>query len=205
MRLFPTVALRLALHPGRRCASPPTTPSPPKPELPDQSQRAVPARRQCRHHRHPAIAPLSPRLAKRVRLPMRARVPILHPPIVSSPHQQPVRVEHCRANRNPTLRQPGPRLVKRNLQHRRVRHRHHLVLSPRSITTIGNTKPTTSQPSPGIPHTPNIPPSITPNSPSPNRPPYLPSCPGASPPPPLPPLSNVPPPLRLIAAYSPLC
>jgi hypothetical protein len=89
---------------------------PPEPELTHQS-RAVPARRQRRHHRHLPIAPLPSRPPERVGLAMRARIAVLHSPVVPRAQQPPIPVEYRRANRNPTLRQPGPRLLQRNLQH----------------------------------------------------------------------------------------
>jgi len=59
-----------------------------EPELPHQP-RAVPARRQSRHHGAPAIAPLPPRPPERIRLAMRARIALLHPPVVSGAQQPP--------------------------------------------------------------------------------------------------------------------
>ena len=89
---------------------------PPEAELAHQAG-AVPARRQRRHHGAAAIAALPPRVAERVRLAMRAGIAILHPAVVARAQQPSVRVKHRRADRNSTLRQPGPRLGQRYLQH----------------------------------------------------------------------------------------
>jgi hypothetical protein len=87
-----------------------------EPKLPDQP-RAEPARRERRHHRHLAIAPLPPRLPERIGLAVRAGIVLLHAPVVAGGDQPPVGRKQRRANRDSTLRQPGPRLDQRNFQH----------------------------------------------------------------------------------------
>ena len=85
---------------------------PSKAELTDQP-RAVPTRRERRHHGHLAIAALPSRTPERVGLAMRAWIALLHPPVAPGTQKPPVRIEDRRPDGNPALGESRPRLRQR--------------------------------------------------------------------------------------------
>lgn len=85
----------------------------PKSELPYQPA-AIPAWSQRRHHNQIPIRPLPPRIAKRIRLPMRRRIAILHAAVMSRAQQLPSPRKDGRPNRDPTFVAPFARFSKSN-------------------------------------------------------------------------------------------
>src|SRR4051794_6145058 len=88
----------------------------PDPELAHETA-AVPARRERRDHHRVAVGAPAPGIAERVGLAVDGRVVVLDAAVVPAAQQRPVGMEERRADRDPALGAPGPRLLERDLQH----------------------------------------------------------------------------------------
>src|SRR5690349_3619535 len=87
----------------------------PDPELPHEA-RAVPARRERRHHDRFAVVALTTGVAERRRLGVHRRVVVLHAPVVPAAEQGAVGREQRGPDRYAALGQARPGLVQRRVQ-----------------------------------------------------------------------------------------
>ena len=77
---------------------------------------AVPARRERRDHDRVPVGAPPAGVPEGLGLPVRRRIAALDAPVVTAPEQRPGGVEQRRADRDSALREPGPRLLDRDLQ-----------------------------------------------------------------------------------------